>query len=95
MVWLLNKFIGVARHHLQEFQQVRRCPSNKVRAQRPRWKPLDAGFVKAKFDGGHAHGIIIESLMKTKNNKWYGIHRCLSLNFEIKRSKTGSSNFLI
>ncbi|KAL0012624.1 hypothetical protein SO802_007732 [Lithocarpus litseifolius] len=29
---------------------VRRCPSKKVRARRPRWKPPDAGFVKENFD---------------------------------------------
>ena len=47
----LNKIAGVARHHLQEFQQVRHCPSKKVRAQRPQWKPPDAGLVKVNFDG--------------------------------------------
>ena len=31
--------------------QVRHCPNKKVRAQRPRWKPPDTGFVKANFDG--------------------------------------------
>ena len=50
-VWPLNKIAGVARCHLQEFQQVRRCPSKKVRAQRPRWKPHDASLVKVNFDG--------------------------------------------
>ena len=42
---------GVARRLLQEFQQVRRCPSKKVHAQRPRWKPPNTSFVKANFDG--------------------------------------------
>ncbi|KAK9997522.1 hypothetical protein SO802_022208 [Lithocarpus litseifolius] len=51
VVWPLNKVAGVAHRHLQEFQQVWRCPSKKVRAQRPRWKPLDTGFVKANYDG--------------------------------------------
>ncbi|KAL0009143.1 hypothetical protein SO802_010645 [Lithocarpus litseifolius] len=51
VVWPLNKIAGVARRHLQEFQLVRRCPSKKVCAQRPRWKPPDSGFVKANFDG--------------------------------------------
>ena len=50
-VWPLNKISGVARRHLQEFQQVRHCPSKKVCAQRPRWKPLDAGLLKVNFDG--------------------------------------------
>ena len=50
-VWPLNKIAGVARHHLQEFQQARRCPSKKVHAQRPRWKPPDAGLLKVNFDG--------------------------------------------
>ena len=50
-VWPLNKIAGVARCHLQEFQQVRRCPSKKVRAQRPRWKPPDVSLVKVNFDG--------------------------------------------
>ena len=43
-VWPLNKIVGVAWRHLQEFQQVRHCPSKKVRAQRPRWKPPDVGL---------------------------------------------------
>nr|POE73348.1 hypothetical protein CFP56_40673 [Quercus suber] len=51
VVWSLNQVAGVVQRHLQEFQQVRLCPSKKVRAQRPRWKPLDTGFVKANFDG--------------------------------------------
>ncbi|KAK9993043.1 hypothetical protein SO802_022746 [Lithocarpus litseifolius] len=51
VVWPLNKIAGIARRHLQEFQSVRRCPSKKVCAQRPRWKPPDSGFVKANFDG--------------------------------------------
>ena len=51
VVWPLNQLAGVVRRHLQEFQQVWRCPSKKVRAQRPRWKPPDMGFVKANFDG--------------------------------------------
>ena len=50
-LWPLNKIAGVARRHLQEFQQVRHCPSKKVRAQRPQWKPPDAGLVKVNFDG--------------------------------------------
>ena len=50
VVWPLNKVAGVARRHLQEFQQVQRYPNKKVRAQRPQWKPPDAGFVKANFD---------------------------------------------
>ena len=36
---------------MQEFQQAWRCPSKKVCAQRPRWKPLDAGLLKINFDG--------------------------------------------
>ena len=51
MVWPLNQMVGIARRHLQEFQQVRHCPSKKVHSQRPRWKPPDTGFVKANFDG--------------------------------------------
>ena len=51
MVWPLNQVVGIAQRHLQECQQVRRCPSKKVHAQRPRWKPPDTGFVKANFDG--------------------------------------------
>ena len=54
----MNKVIGVARRHLQEFQQVHHCPSKKVRARRPWWKPPDVGFVKANFDGA-----IFEDLM--------------------------------
>ena len=50
-VWPLKKISGVAQRHLQEFQQVRHCPSKKVCAQRPRWKPLDAGLLKVNFDG--------------------------------------------
>ena len=50
-VWPLNKIAGVAQHHLQEFQQVQRCPSKKVHAQRPRWKPFDASLLKVNFDG--------------------------------------------
>ena len=50
-VWPLNKIAGVARRHLQEFQQARRCPNKKVRAQRPWWKPSDAGLLKVNFDG--------------------------------------------
>ena len=51
VVWPLNKVAGVACRHLQEFQEVKCCPNKKVRAQRPQWKPLDTGFVKANFDG--------------------------------------------
>ena len=51
VVWPLTQVVGIARRHLQEFQQVRRCPSKKIRAQRPRWKPPDTGWVKANFDG--------------------------------------------
>ena len=58
VAWPLNKVIGVVRRHLQEFQQVHHCPSKKVRARRPRWKPPDVGFVKANFDGA-----IFEDLM--------------------------------
>ena len=36
---------------MQDFQQVRCCPSKKVHARRPRWKPPNASFVKANFDG--------------------------------------------
>ena len=36
---------------MQEFQQAWRCPSKKVRTQRPRWKPSDAGLLKVNFDG--------------------------------------------
>ena len=50
-VWPLNKIAGVTRHHLQEFQQARRCPSKKVHTQKPRWKPPDAGLLKLNFDG--------------------------------------------
>ena len=50
-VWPLNKIARVAWHHLQEFQQARCCPSMKVSAQRPRWKPLDAGLLKVNLDG--------------------------------------------
>ena len=50
-VWPSNKVVGVAWHHLQEFQQVRRCPSKQVCAQRPRWKPPDTGLLKVNFDG--------------------------------------------
>nr|POE59890.1 hypothetical protein CFP56_39459 [Quercus suber] len=58
VVWPLNKVAGIAHHHLQEFQQVCHCPSKKVRVRRPWWKPPDAGFVKANFDGA-----IFEDLM--------------------------------
>uniref|UniRef100_A0A7N2MBB2 Uncharacterized protein n=1 Tax=Quercus lobata TaxID=97700 RepID=A0A7N2MBB2_QUELO len=58
VVWPLNKVAGVARRHLQDFQQVRRCPSMKVHARRPWWKPPDAGFVKVNLDGA-----IFEDLM--------------------------------
>ncbi|KAL0007150.1 hypothetical protein SO802_008652 [Lithocarpus litseifolius] len=51
VVWPLNKVVGVAHCHLQDFQQVCRCPGKKVRARRPRWKPPDVGFVKENFDG--------------------------------------------
>ncbi|XP_075633589.1 uncharacterized protein LOC142606070 [Castanea sativa] len=64
VVWPLNKAASVARHQLQEFQQVRRCPSKKVRARRPPWKPPDTGFVKANFDGA-----IFEDL----NTTWIGV----------------------
>ena len=50
-VWPLNKITGVARRHLHALQPVRCCPSKKVRAQRPRWKPLDAGLLNVNFDG--------------------------------------------
>ena len=50
-VWPLSKVAGAARRHLQDFQQLRLCPSTKVRSRRPQWKPPDAGFVKANFDG--------------------------------------------
>ncbi|KAK7839398.1 hypothetical protein CFP56_018063 [Quercus suber] len=60
VVWPLNKVAGIAHHHLQEFQQVCHCPSKKVRVRRPWWKPPDAGFVKANFDGA-----IFEDLMAT------------------------------
>ena len=50
-VWPLNKIVGVTRRHLQEFQQARRCPSKKFHAQKPRWKPPDAGLLKLNFDG--------------------------------------------
>ena len=50
-VWPLSKVAGAARRHLQDFQQLRLCPSTKVRSRRPQWKPPGAGFVKANFDG--------------------------------------------
>ena len=50
-VWPLNKIAGVARRHLQEFQQARHCPNKKVRTQRSQWKPPDTGLLKVKFDG--------------------------------------------
>ena len=51
VVWLLSKVAGIAHRHLQDFQQVCYCPSKKVCSRRPWWKPPDAGFVKANFDG--------------------------------------------
>ena len=50
-VWPSSKVASVVHRHLQEFQQVRLCPSKKVHSKRPRWKPPDAGFMKANFDG--------------------------------------------
>ena len=47
----MSKVTGVARCHSQDFQQVCHCPSKKVCSRRPQWKPPDAGFVKADFDG--------------------------------------------
>ncbi|XP_075667271.1 uncharacterized protein LOC142636863 [Castanea sativa] len=51
VVWPLNKVAGVAHSQLQEFQQVHRWPNKKVCARRSLWKPPDAAFVKANFDG--------------------------------------------
>ena len=53
----LSEVAGVAHQQLQEFQQVRLCPSKKVRSKRPRWKPPDAGFMKANFEGAIFEGL--------------------------------------
>ena len=37
----------------------------------------------------------LQNIYEDQKNKCYGFHRWLSLDFEVKSSKTSSSNFLI
>ncbi|XP_075633396.1 uncharacterized protein LOC142605854 [Castanea sativa] len=60
VVWPLNKVAGVARRHLQEFQQVRRCPNKKANFDGAIFEDLRAAGIGVALR--NEHGEVVAAL---------------------------------